>query len=253
MEVDETNLYKPLTELKVRINAYDKYCRDKRIKNDALIWACIENCEENCEDIELLNIYKKNLVLYLSLMLKYDWDRSKKEVTIDKNKVLKYIFFAVQFIIFSVIMLRTNKGVYYAIPLFQGYILFNVCSYLLLELSKRIQNNSKIFCIWGEWIIHILTVILIAFLTIFIFNKIDIEISGKILKDKEFKTIISMMALVPTQVIMLLNLMETSFSLCQIQYYTSIVKQSQKMYEEVNGLLESRKKSKKKGKKKNKK
>lgn len=251
MEADETNLYKPLTELKVRINAYDKYCGNKRIKNDTLIWRCIENCEENCGDIELLNIYKKNLVLYLSLMLKYDWDRSKKEVEIDKNKVLKYVFFACQVIIFSVIMLSTKKGIYYSIPLFQGYILFNVSSYMLLEMNKKIQNISKFYYIWGEWIIHVLTAILIAFLTIFIFNKIDIEISGKILKDKGFKTLFSIMALLPTQVIMLFNLIESSFSLYQVQYYMSIAKQSQNMYEEVNRLLEGRKKNKKKGKKKN--
>lgn len=233
MEADETNLFKPLTELKVRINAYDKYYKDIRIKNDTLIWICIECCEENCKDIELLNIYKKNLVLYLSLMLKYDWDRSKKEVEIDKNKVLKYVFFACQVIIFSVIMLSTKKGIYYSIPLFQGYILFNVSSYLLLEMSKKIQNKSKFFNIWGEWIIHILTAILIAFLTISIFSKIDIEFSSKILKDKGFKTIISMMALLPTEVIMLFNLIECRFSLYQRQYYMSIAEQSQNMYEEV--------------------
>ena len=34
MEADATNIYKPLTGLKVRINAYDKYLTDKTIKND---------------------------------------------------------------------------------------------------------------------------------------------------------------------------------------------------------------------------
>lgn len=242
MEANAANIYKPLTELKVRINAYDRYFNKKRLQNDFVIWKCIEECEKYSTDLELLNIYKNSLVMYLSLMLKYDWERSKREVSIDKNKVLKIILLIGQIIIFAIVTSRSTRGIYYAIELFSMYINFNIFSYMLLQVYERTCSESRPKT-WIKGIIHILTAIIIIFFTVRIFGRIDIEISGIFLEGR-IKTAFSMMMLVPTEVILLLNILEHIHLIYQIQYFEVIVKHNNKIDEEVKKLLDNRQKNK---------
>ncbi len=242
MEANAANIYKPLTELKVRINAYDRYFNKKRLQNDFVIWKCIEECEKHSTDLELLNIYKNSLVMYLSLMLKYDWERSKREVSIDKNKVLKIILLIGQIIIFAIVTSRSTRGIYYAIELFSMYINFNIFSYMLLQVYERTCSESRPKT-WIKGIIHILTAIIIIFFTVRIFGRIDIEISGIFLEGR-IKTAFSMMMLIPTEVILLLNILEHIHLIYQIQYFEVIVKHNNKIDEEVKKLLDNRQKNK---------
>jgi hypothetical protein len=94
---DNNNIGIPLTKLKTRINAYGKAEIDGRkheLKNlekyyitDAHIHETIcklekqENFEEN----------KKKLIYYLSLLLKFDWERSKREAKFNKTYVVSLI------------------------------------------------------------------------------------------------------------------------------------------------------------------
>lgn len=79
---DKQTIHKVLQKLKVRINPYGK--TDNDIMHDAHIW-------KNINEIEKIKTYeefrekKDALVVYLSLLLKYDWERAKKEVIGDKN------------------------------------------------------------------------------------------------------------------------------------------------------------------------
>ena len=71
------NRKKVLAKLKTRINAFG-FCGDNKLK-DSHIWDQIKKIE-NCEESE----YEENretLILFLSLLLKDDWERAKKEVT----------------------------------------------------------------------------------------------------------------------------------------------------------------------------
>ena len=62
-QIDYSYIKKELLECISYNSVIDnKYYKDIRIKNDTLIWICIECCEENCKDIELLNIYKKKYI-----------------------------------------------------------------------------------------------------------------------------------------------------------------------------------------------
>lgn len=76
---DERTIHNALTKLQVRINAYDRFLNNKHPDGDQFLWMCIRLCE-NIKEKDALNVIKKNLLVALSLMLKYDWERSKEEV-----------------------------------------------------------------------------------------------------------------------------------------------------------------------------
>lgn len=85
--VDNINEY--LTQLKINLNYYGSVnCKNKKdedldIVQDEHIWKVIYEIEDYCaneqEDIEKFEEYKKRLIDYIGLLLKFDWDRSKYE------------------------------------------------------------------------------------------------------------------------------------------------------------------------------
>lgn len=244
MEADATNIYKPLTGLKVRINAYDKYLTDKTIKNDFFIWECIKGCEKCSEDTKLLSVYKNNLVLFLSLMLKYDWERSKKEVLIDRNKVFKLLFYSIQITIFAIVILGVDKKIYEAITLFFSYVLMNMLAHFLLEIIPNVCHK-EIYIVRLKLIVHILTTIMIFYLTIVVFEKINIKIGDITLKDEKIKSIFTLMALFPTQIILILNLLTSLMSKYELKYISAILEQHKIMEDEIDKILHKGKKRKK--------
>lgn len=101
-KADKDKLNVSLTKLKVRINIYDKFIPNKIDTGDSRLWKLIEICEKN-SDPELFKILKEKLIMMLSLMLKYDWEKSKKEVTVNRNNLLCVICIIVQVILFWLI------------------------------------------------------------------------------------------------------------------------------------------------------
>ena len=88
-----------LVKLKTRINAYGKTDSRKiwNICEDSHIWEKIEQIER-CTTEKKYNIYREQLICFLSLMLKTDWERAKKEVTGEPWKItqiLSTVFFVV--------------------------------------------------------------------------------------------------------------------------------------------------------------
>lgn len=88
-----------LVKLKTRINAYGKTDSRKiwNICEDSHIWEKIEQIER-CTTEKKYNIYREQLICFLSLMLKNDWERAKKEVTGEPWKmtqILSAVFFVV--------------------------------------------------------------------------------------------------------------------------------------------------------------
>ena len=80
-ELENTNYYnrnKILQRLKVRINPYGKI--DDMKSHDSHIWDVIGEIENASSDKEY-KAKKEKLVIYLSFLLKYDWERAKKEVS----------------------------------------------------------------------------------------------------------------------------------------------------------------------------
>lgn len=81
-------------KLKVRINAWGRSVANNYLA-DAHIWKVIENIEsEDFESVRLIDL-QWELQEYLSLLLKWDWERSKKEVVGEKRKFLGHILWII--------------------------------------------------------------------------------------------------------------------------------------------------------------
>lgn len=76
-----------LVDLKVRINAYGRNSGD--VMQDSHIWNVIDKLEKHDEEYEAA---KKLLILYLSTLLKTDWERSKAEVQGNGYQMAMYFF-----------------------------------------------------------------------------------------------------------------------------------------------------------------
>lgn len=71
--------------VKVRINAYGKNTDD--VKKDSHIWKVIERLQKQNDDFDEA---KQLLILYLSTLLKMDWERSKEEIKGNTYKIVLY-------------------------------------------------------------------------------------------------------------------------------------------------------------------
>lgn len=78
-----------LVDLKVRINAYGRNSDD--VMQDSHIWKVIDKLEKHDEEYEAA---KGLLILYLSTLLKMDWERSKAEVQGNGYQMAMYFFVA---------------------------------------------------------------------------------------------------------------------------------------------------------------
>lgn len=93
---DEIKKY--LTKLKVRINAYGNL-RKESYYEDAHIWKVIEKLEDVDNNNQEFEKKKERLVYFLSLMLKYDWERQKREVAGSKISSIKLLLSTIIIII----------------------------------------------------------------------------------------------------------------------------------------------------------
>ena len=71
---------KALTKLKARINAYGSQGKRKKYEKDSHIWELIEEIEKGEPEKEKLQKMQSQMIRYISFLLKYDWERTKKEV-----------------------------------------------------------------------------------------------------------------------------------------------------------------------------
>lgn len=87
--------------LKVRINAFGKRVSN-RYSDDSHIWEVIGEIEKDKCDMHRLHQLQSVLQEYLSLLLKWDWERSKREVQGEKLRCIKYIMWVISIIIYAV-------------------------------------------------------------------------------------------------------------------------------------------------------
>ena len=95
-----------LVKLKTKINAYGYDGKDE--VKDAHIWKLIERMEK-CEEAEDYIPLKKRMAFYLSALLKYDWERSKKEVYGNVLQFIGRIFAVVAFALFFFVLFQQYK------------------------------------------------------------------------------------------------------------------------------------------------
>lgn len=180
-KANKYNIDKPLTELKTRVNPYGKLLNDTKSEDyylkDGHINLLIEQIENeitlNSEECKVnLEKHKAKLVSYLSLLVKYDWDRSKREIAFDKTIVISLIFEIIGCIFyglsigkfvdelicalcilillyfFPIVFIVVNKGQKYKKMISASTVLFVICNVLnILTLiwGTIIQQNYLIF------------------------------------------------------------------------------------------------------------
>lgn len=142
-----------LVKLKTRINAYGYDGKDE--VKDAHIWKLIERMEK-CEEAEDYIPLKKRMAFYLSALLKYDWERSKKEVYGNVLQFIGRIFAVVAFALFFIALVQQYKeNLFEVLPdilivlflLIWAVIVVSLC-WKWIELSKEL-NTSKAYIKFG--------------------------------------------------------------------------------------------------------
>lgn len=82
-----------LTELKVRLNAFGANECSKQYNKDVHIWQIINEIETTKQSKLNLIAKQEELIEYLALLLKADWERSKQEVTGNKYLFASSLYF----------------------------------------------------------------------------------------------------------------------------------------------------------------
>lgn len=138
------NINRYLTQLKVNINPYGKHDKIDYAK-DGHIWEKIKKFDEIQTEVEFEET-KLNLLEYLELMLKKDWERSKNEVRgysyaivcVGIMTLFTIFYLYVYFYIFKLHNIQTVVV----------FIAFNLCSFFLEKISfidelDIIEKNKK--------------------------------------------------------------------------------------------------------------
>lgn len=103
--------FKLLTELKVRINIYGYGKGDEEdVSQDSHIWKLIADIEQlekekNIDMSPKLKCYQNQMIEYISLLLKADWERSKREVNGSrKYELYSIIIVTVETIVIAILV-----------------------------------------------------------------------------------------------------------------------------------------------------
>ena len=98
-----------LTDLKVRINSFGNNVSE-RYDDDAHIWEVIKELEKKRISDKVLRQMQEQLVEYLSLLLKMDWERSKREVKGNIHNVISGVSYLLIIIYFSTCVFLKNAN-----------------------------------------------------------------------------------------------------------------------------------------------
>lgn len=133
---------KILTELKVRINAFGNNRVLTGYYDDAHIWEIINELENGKPSKEVLTLKQKQLIEYLSLLLKFDWDRSKKEVKGNIYDIASWLIFLCAWLYFviSIFIYNVDTDItkFELASILGGYILVNVIFNILFVAEVRV-------------------------------------------------------------------------------------------------------------------
>lgn len=148
-ELKYTRLYPLLTALKVRLNPYGENA--KSYFWDSHIWESIKNLEQSDSRT---NSEKEKLITYLSLLLKFDWERSKKETAFNALEIISYCLYIfsnvivvylcythtgnleeTKILISQIIALLVSLALLFFAPVFVTFI------FKLLHVPTSIQNT----------------------------------------------------------------------------------------------------------------
>lgn len=162
-----------MAKLKVRINAYGSNYSDSYM-DDAHIWKLIKKIEKmDCNNINELHKYQNQMIEYVSLLLKYDWERSKKEVKGNKLNAISFGFFmfSIVYFIFTISINMeevTTKNVVWMIVsliiVFLTMILaYNNLPIYLISNEFKFKKGKKKYIIYYLKCVAVFFISLVAF------------------------------------------------------------------------------------------
>lgn len=154
-QIDDISLLSAsISALKLRINTRgikqmsidlkdltELFKKEEYFCNDTYIWKLINDYEQNKINNENISCYKKTLINCISVLLKYDWDRSKNEIRVSATEILNKTMYIV-FILLFVLILITHPGL---LKLFEGGI--NISQYNVDAFFYTIVSQGVIFII----------------------------------------------------------------------------------------------------------
>ncbi|GLB27264.1 hypothetical protein LXJ15735_35050 [Lacrimispora xylanolytica] len=156
-----------LDKLKVRINAYgSNYKFD--IFNDSHIWRLIDLTKKaavtSAADFQEC---KELLINSISLLLKYDWDRSKREVIGETYLIIEKVSMLVFWCAFGAVMFRylDNNSTYYKEYLF--LFIFCFITYFFVMYNKFYNKKKKSFMFDKGYIEFNIILIILIFIGTF--------------------------------------------------------------------------------------
>lgn len=185
-EYGDNSIKEYLWELSSNINAYGK-SEKNNYEQDGHIWEIIEELK-NAQDEESFEEDKEILLSYLSLLLKYDWERAKREIRGSKDKqkyVFAYIGAAILITIyyFGVLGLRDFSSFFCFVILYMviiGESVRLVSDSLRQKAKIKSESQIKEICKRERGIdrkyFRVFVIILIGMLTVYLFIEISCSV-----------------------------------------------------------------------------
>lgn len=138
-----------LTELKVRINPYGNNGVFNQYIKDAHIWKIINELQSQKPTKKELSEKQNQLIEYLALLLKADWERTKNEVKGNMYDIASWVMFILSNIYFTVSIFSRNSYIQinnYILMTMAGIYVFLIVivnlshNFIVKEISGRILN-----------------------------------------------------------------------------------------------------------------
>lgn len=152
---DYNTTLKLITQLKVRVNAYGK-TEIKQFRYDAHIWELIGQIENRKPEGSELRRKQRQLIDYLSIMLKSDWERSKAEAKGEEKFIIGWALIITSVIFFvtlgvGMILMNMEEDTIEFGSLLQ-YILYGfliiasdwILRWMIHQISIYCINNNKL-------------------------------------------------------------------------------------------------------------
>lgn len=151
---DIQTIGKSLTDLGKNLNAYG-YCPDGRYENDKLdflqdehIWREMDIIQKAVNEPNIPNFEKskENLIHYLFLLLKFDWERSKQEIKGEKAIPISIVSFGMGVIIcvFSIFPLKSmQENIINIFTFIIGFSLFYILLWVMYGIERMEILKAK--------------------------------------------------------------------------------------------------------------
>ena len=171
---------------------------------------------------------KKNLIMLISLMLKYDWERSKKEVKINKTDGLMHFCTIIQIIIYLLLTRIFNFNYIYSVVFALAYTISLLVINILIGNEALNRKKKLKFCcfffgaVYGG--------------TIGVFCNIDLIMIGEAITSLFQKVFLGSVAILPTGFWLFFSVKKNTLEKYRYDYVKSMNKITEDMKTKVSSI-----------------